>query len=205
MHKNDVNWLQFKREISLAFICMVCTGCFYCYPVCKGEKSFIFTKLKLFPTHTGFKTGRSNCWLCRPLLTQSAIYVPGWIFNLTDSCLDTNISRWYYSLCGSSGISWSNCTAVAQNHPSISVTPEMLGELQQKAFRCYLYNPIPSFQCSIFASWAVFQDMLDKDPSHHFSITQAASHPSSSNNADPQWLARLSPEFDPFVKKKGRK
>lgn len=77
----------------------------------------------------------------------------------------------------------------------------MLRELQQKAFRWYLYNPISSFQCSIFASWAVFQDVLDKDASHHFSITQAASHPSSSNNADPQWLARLSPEFDPLWEK----
>lgn len=76
-----------------------------------------------------------------------------------------------------------------------------MGELQQKAFRWYLYNPISSFQCAIFASWAVFQDVFDKDPSHDFSITQAAPHPSSSNNADPQRLARLSPEFDPFVTK----
>lgn len=48
MHKNYLNQLRFKMEIILEFICMVYIGCFYCYPVRKGAKSFSFIKPKLF-------------------------------------------------------------------------------------------------------------------------------------------------------------
>lgn len=172
-------------EIILAFICMVCIGCFYCYPLCKGEKSFHFTKLKLYPTHSGFQTGRPNCWLCRPLLAQSII-----CFRL-DIQLNRQLSAHKHqqngtTVCVAQVISAVEIAKLSAHHTSITVSPEMLGKLQQKAFRWYLYNPISSFQCSIFASWAVFQDMFDKDPSHDFSVTQAASHTSPSNNADPQ-------------------
>lgn len=41
----------------------------------------------------------------------------------------------------------------------------------------------------------ILKDMLDKNASHHLSITQPAPHPSAADNADPQGLAWLSEEL----------
>lgn len=104
-------------EIILAFICMVCAGCFYCYSVFKDEKFFISTNLSFSLHILDFKQAGQTAGFVDPCL-HSQSSVSGQIFNLTGSCLCTNISRWYYSLCGSSGISCSNCKAVSPSHPS---------------------------------------------------------------------------------------
>lgn len=174
-----------------------------CYPVCK------LSSLPSLFLHVLWNVGGTTSFVgpyshSQPFMLQ--------VVNTTSNCRHINTSRWRCCVCNTALHRMAQAAPAGliaerseQEQTPISATLRGWGYCNWKALGWYLDNPISSFQRSIFAGWAVPQDMFDKDPSHHFPTTQTAAHPSSSNNADPQWLARLSPKFNPVVIKKGAK